>query len=326
MKGNVILAITATLALTLIAGCQGRSGSAAATGFVPTRNIEVVVSSSPGGGSDMFARAIADIMTTKDLVNGRTIVVVNQTDGGGMVANNRVRNARDDHMLLVFNSGTLLATLTNTNMTIEEFTPLGVMGTDSQLLAIGRQSRYRTFVEIVAALKAGNRVVFGGSKGDDTHAHQILMEELVRKDNIDPSLMPYIPFDATSDAITALLGGHLDVAVVKPAASTQFVLAGELTPVMIYGDLRLSAPFDQAPTIVDLGYNKIEFLLWRSMIGPGDMTAEAVKFWSDVLETVYKSDEWQDYLVRNNLTPFFVNAADAVGYMSESQDQLRSFL
>ena len=318
-----VLAVVSVAALFL-AACRGRSGSEAVPSFEPTRNIEGVCSSSPGGGSDMFIRAITGIMESRGFVN-RTIVVVNQTDGGGRVAEVRVARATDDHLILAVNSGAVLSWLNTGVLTVEDVTPLAVMALDKQLLVIGRDSPHKTFPEFVAAVKAGNRVVMGGSRGDDSYAHKILIDELVAKERIDPALVPYVPFNSTSEAITAMLGGHLDIAVVKPAAAMQFVLAGELTPVMVYGDTRLPAPYD-VPTITEFGYDNIEFHIWRAIVGPKNMTPGAIQFWSDALEATFNTDEWKDYLDRNILVPFFVNARDSVRFFKESEDQIKTFL
>ncbi len=59
--------------------------TASPSGFKPSRDVEWVVTSSPGGGSDIYTRIISDIMTKGNMAGGKTILVTNKTDGGGEV-------------------------------------------------------------------------------------------------------------------------------------------------------------------------------------------------------------------------------------------------
>ncbi len=314
------------IAAILVSACLVVGTNVQAGEFTPSRTIEAVCTSSPGGGSDMFIRTIADIIAKNGFLD-RTIMVNNQTDGGGLVARNRVRNLRDDHIILVLNSGDLLACLRNSDMTIEHFTPLAVMAKDTQLLAVGKRTKQKSFAEVLAAVKNGEKIVFGGSKSDDMTVHGMMVEELVKKENVDPNLMPFIPFDATSDAITALLGGHIDVCGVKPAASREYVKAGELTPILTFGQIKAADPlFENAPTIVELGYDNVEFPVWRSIVASGQMTPEAAVYWTDLFKKVYDTDAWKAYLQKSNLTPLFVGGQDMKAFMELSQTQMKSLI
>ena len=131
--------------------------SASAAEFTPKKDIEWVVTSSPGGGSDIYSRFISDAMTKANLANGKTFLVTNKTDGGGEVGRltvSRVPNgARADHTLLTFNSGDLMPMVKNTANRLANFTPLAIMAEDKQLLFIGESSKYKTFAEVIAAVK-----------------------------------------------------------------------------------------------------------------------------------------------------------------------------
>ena len=76
------------ISIAVFAGGSGETVSADGT-WKPTKNVEWVVTSSPGGGSDIFTRTITDIIARNKLVD-QTIVINNQTDGGGEVGRLRV--------------------------------------------------------------------------------------------------------------------------------------------------------------------------------------------------------------------------------------------
>ena len=107
-KRSILLTAALMAAAALVTGCGEGSGSGGP--FEPKDNINWIVTSSPGGGSDIYTRMISDIMTKENLVNGQTIIVTNKTDGSGEIGRNEVANTKGkkaDYTLLTFNSGDL---------------------------------------------------------------------------------------------------------------------------------------------------------------------------------------------------------------------------
>ena len=81
----------------------------------------------------------------------------------------------------------------------------------------------------------------------------------------------------------------------------------------------LPEPFN-APTFKELGYD-IEFEIYRGVVGPADMPAEAVKFWSDILEKVSKTSAWKEnYIDKFLLVSNHLNADKAKVYMQKFED------
>ncbi len=81
-KRSFTMLLAGVMALSMtVAGCGKQADGGP---FTPTKNINWTVTSSAGGGSDIFTRMIADVMKNEDLVNGQTVVVTNKTDGAGV--------------------------------------------------------------------------------------------------------------------------------------------------------------------------------------------------------------------------------------------------
>lgn len=320
----ITLALLLAIALPIFA--QGAADTAS-TGFVPSKDIEWFVTSSPGGGSDIYTRMISDIMTREGLVDGQTFLVTNKTDGGGEVGRLQVSRvnagSQADHTLLTFNSGDLTPMVKNTANRIENFTPIAVMAVDKQLLYIGEYSKYKTFTEVIQAVKGGANIVIAGSKGDDIATYEMLVKEL----GFTQNQISFITNDATSAAITSILGGHVDLVMSKPAAADQYVAAGKLTPILALSKTRFTGNLAAAPILSELGsYKDVEKPIWRGVVGPKSMSPEAAKYWSEVFEAVSKSEAWQnEYISKYKLMPEFRNYEDAKSYMTEYQeDYLRS--
>ena len=226
-----LMALSLALLMTLsLAACGSKteqpstdsnSGDAEATGFVPSKNVTWICTSSAGGGSDIFSRQIADIMKNEDLVNGQTIVISNETDGSGEVGRNKVATMKAgdaDYTLLTFNSGDLMPMVQNTKNRSSNFRILAIMAVDKQLMfscpASDAGGDQNDFAAAIEAAKNGTFVVIGGSKGDDITTYQKLLAEV----GLTEQQMGYITYDSTSDAITAALGGNVDFVISKPTA------------------------------------------------------------------------------------------------------------
>ena len=326
MKKMKKLAALAVAALTLTASltaCGGGGSDTNADGtFTPTKTITWVCTSGAGGGSDIFSRKIADIMNTENLVNGQTIVISNETDGAGEVGRNKIATTtmNADYNLLTFNSGDLMPMVTNTANRSSNFRILAIMAVDKQLLfscgsATGKTAYAKTgadmtdFAAAIEAAKNGTYVVIGGSKGDDIATYQALIEEL----GLTEDQMGYITYDSTGDAITAALGGNLDFVISKPAAASQYVESGDLTPALALSTERFGG------NLADVGdYENVEVPVWRGVAAPKAMSDAAVAFWSDALKKVSETQAWNDeYLVPNQLISQYMNSADATTYVSE---------
>ena len=300
---------------TVVTGCGSKQADDGT--FTPEKTIQWMCTSSAGGGSDIFTRMIGDIMTTNDMVNGQTIVVTNKTDGAGEVGRNEVAMMKKDadYQLLTFNSGDLMPMVTNTKNRSSNFRILAIMAVDKQLLFKGEGTTYDTFADVIAACQAGTKVVIGGSKGDDIATYQALLAEL----GISEDVLTYITYDSTGDAITAALGGHVEFVISKPAAASEYVEAGSLTPVLALANERYTGNLADAPTLSEVGdYENVEVPIWRGVAAPAAMSDAAVAFWSDALGKVAETDQWKnDYIDANKLIADYKDTAAATEYVTQ---------
>lgn len=313
MKKKIISLLVGAMSLAvLLTGCGAKEGGA----YKPASNVTWIVTSGPGGGSDIFTRMISDIMTTDKIVDS-TFVVTNKTDGGGEIGRNEVANTKGNKAndtLLTFNSGDLMPMVLNTKNRSENFRILAIMAVDKQLIFKGTETKYESFKDAIEAAKNGESVVIGGSKGDDIATYEAMVEEIgVSKDN-----MKFITHDSTGDAITAALGGHVEFVISKPAAAAQYVEAGSLIPVLALSNERYTGNLADAPTLSEVGdYDNVEIPVWRGVAAPKEMSDEAVAYWTEALKKVSESDKWKnDYIEKNKLIPDYKNAADATTYVT----------
>lgn len=307
MKRFTFFALISLIATMGIAAGQEDGGS-----WTPSRNVEWVVTSSPGGGSSIFTQTIVEIINAEELVD-EDILLNYQTDGAGSVGRRRVSRANEQgHMLLTFNNGDLQPLVQVEQGDLDMFTPIAVMATDGQILLVPADSPFETAQDFIDALETGQRIIMGGSRGDDVN----LKDEIVEATGGD---IEYLINDSTGDALTQILGGNTEVVIAKPAASFELVSAGELRPLIAATRDGFNEPFE-APTFIDLGYD-ISLTVYRGIVGPQNMPQEAVEFWSDVMSQVVETERWQEgYLGQFLLTDNYLPWDEALNYMQEFED------
>lgn len=315
MKKFVAIVLSALMVCALFANGTEETASA---GFKPTKDVSWVCTSKPGGGSDIFTTQIKDAMKVNGITDAN-IVTEYITDGSGEVGRLQVsttNKAKADYTLLTFNSGDLMPMVKNTDNRVENFRPLAIMAVDKQLLFVGEQSKYSSWQEIMDALKSGAKIVIAGSKGDDIETYNKLIAEL----GVPESQLSYIANDATSGAITSLLGGHVDLCMSKPAAASQYVEAGKMKPVLALSTTRFSTEsLKDAPTLSEFGFNNVEVPVWRGVTAPKAMSDSAYAYWADCLKKVSETAEFKAYLSKNGLEPMYLFGADAEAYMLDYQ-------
>ena len=315
----VAFALATIVGATVLAGCGGNSASKSQGGtFTPGKSIDWYCTSSPGGGSDVFSRQISDIMIAENMVNNQAIVVTNKTDGSGEVGRNEVANTKGnkaDYTLLTFNSGDLMPMVKNTKNRAENFTILAIMAVDKQLIYKGKGTNYQDFKSAIEAAKNGKQVVIGGSKGDDVATYEAMIAEI----GVTKNQMNYITYDSTGDAITAILGGHVDFVISKPAAASEYVESGDLTPVLALSKERYSGNLAEAPKLSEIGdYADVEVPIWRGVAAPAAMSQEARAYWSEQLKKVSETEAWQkDYIAKYMLISDYMDTEAATMYVKQ---------
>lgn len=281
----------------------------------------MVVPYSAGGGSDRNARTIADIVQKNNL-SSQPVMVVNKPGGSGAVGNAYANSKKgSDYTLLTMVGGQAASAIYNkAEVTVSNFTPIAVMAYDAMLLGVSKDGKYSSLEEIVEMAKSKPEgVIIGGPNigNEEFYAYKLLEENTGAK-------FKYVSFNGTGDVISAMLGGHVDVGILKPAAAMSQVEAGNINPIVTYTEKRLEGAYSTAPTFEELGYPKTDVRVYRAIVGAPDMSEEAVSYWEGVLKSVSESTEWKDgYIQKNMLVPNFLGSKDAKKFILEDQERFK---
>src|SRR3981189_1359031 len=146
MKLRLSLVTLAGLRCACVAGAQG---------FKPTRTVDLVVHTGPGGGSDVLARAIA-IMVEKEKLLPVRLQVINKPGGNSAVAAAHLAEKRGDPNTLGLFTGVWLRTplvSTEAKVTLRDLTPIARLVLEPAVIAVKADAPYKTLAEFIEAAK-----------------------------------------------------------------------------------------------------------------------------------------------------------------------------
>ncbi len=272
-----------------------------------TKPIEFVVQAAAGGGSDIMARTMQAIID-KEKLSTHPIAVVNRVGGSGAIAFAFVAGKKGDpHYWLTATTNFLQTPLlqAQSKFNYKDFTPLCHLAYDDFLIVVRGDSPYRTMKDLIAAAKKKpGELKYGGSSvlGADAIIAFLIERATGIKFNI-------IPFKSGGEIMTALLGGHIDVASANPGEALAQMEAKKVWVLGVNTEKRLEgAP--NIPTLKEQGINAV-FRQFRSIAAPKDIPKEAVKYYEELFRNLAENNTWKKkYIKENMLSAEYMNSAE----------------
>lgn len=299
------------------------AGLAAAQGWSPQKNVEVIVPSSAGGSLDTTGRTVTRIWGDLKLLPVSSSIS-NRPGGGHAVAYNFLAQRAGDPHYLCVTSMTLLANHINGHipLTYTDFTPLSVLLTEYIAIAVQADSPLKTGKDLIEALrKAPNSLSLAlSSAPGGTHHMSFAMPLLAG--GVDVTKAKFVAFNSSGESVTALLGGHVDVISAGTVQVAPFVASGKLRVLAVSAPKRMSGPLASAPTWPELGLKGV-LENWRGVMGPKNLTAEQIAFWENVFRRVTSSDEFKSYAEKNQWEITYRGAEDSRKFMAAQYDELK---
>ncbi len=286
----------------------------------PTRTVDVIVHTGPGGGSDVLARAIAVMIEKEKLVPVR-MQVVNKPGGNGAVAAAALSEKKDDpHTLGLITSVWIANALTTSEakITVHDLKPIAQLMLEPAVFAVRADSPYKTLKEFIDAAKAkpGTLKQSGGSvTSRDNIIRQTLQHSTGAK-------WAFVSFQGGGERLAALLGGHVDIMVIEPQEAGEQVRAGKLRVLAQLTEKRLPG-YPDAPTLREAGFDVTSTPQIRAVVAPPAMPADAAAYWEGVFARLRQTASWKKYILDNQLEDSFLPAEGLKKSIVEIERQLR---
>lgn len=285
MKALVFLAFALWLVAAFPAGAQQAQSAA---GY-PSKSIRLVVPSAPGGGTDIIARMIGQGLTDSW---GQTVVVDNRGGAGGLAGVLIVakQSAADGYTLLLGSIGHLTfvpAVRKDAGFDpLKDLTPISLAAVQPFVVAATNSLPVKSVSELVALAKSKPRSISYGSGGSGSASH-LGVELMMINGGFS---MLHVPYKGSNPALTAVMGGEIQVAIAGLATVLPHSKAGKVKALAVTGSKRAGiAP--EVPTVAESGIPGYVFDVWYGLVFPGGTPAAIVKKANSEVARLLKSPE-----------------------------------
>lgn len=315
--------------VSVIAACCAavlQSGSAAAAEWKPDRVVEIIVATGAGGGQDKSARTVQRILQDSKILPVAA-TVQNKPGGGGLVAWSYLnQKGADGHFIAIANPTLLTNHITGrSSINYTDLTMVANLFTESVAISVRTESPIRSIKDLSERLRKDVTSVsfsVGSSLGSANH---IAMARLARLSGADPRKMRAVVFQGGGQAMTAVLGGHVDLMASAANNVVPHLQGGKIRVLGVTSEKRLEGSFANVPTLREQGYNVV-ISNGRMMVGPKAMTPPQVAYWEAALGRMAATPEWKKDIDENEFESMFMPSKETQAYLKAQYGELKKAL
>lgn len=297
--------------------------AAQAPSFQPKGTINVVVHTGPGGGSDLFARAIADMLRKENLL-GQQLQIINKPGGGGAVAMSYLATKKGDTHTIGFFTDVWLATpllQAEAKFTLKDFTPIALLVREPGAAVVRAESPYKTMSQFFEASRKnpGQLRQAGGTVTSVDNLIRLLIQKATG------AMWTFISFPSGGERTAALLGGHADLMLTQLQEVREQLRAGRLRVIAVLGDQRLPS-LPGVTTLKEQGINIPSLVQSRGVIAPPGVPPEVARYWESLLLRLMTTQSWKKYVRDEGLEESRLDGPALVKFWDEQTALMRRAL
>jgi len=267
----------------------------------PTQTVRVIVPYAPGGGTDITARIVAELLSKEW---GQSVIIENRPGAASQIGIDFVSKAKPDGYTLLWASSDGLSVLPAVKATvpykipgsfefISSFSSYPLVHSVSAKLPI---TNMKEFVEYSKA-HPGQMSYASTGPGGGSHLQAAYIAKELGLD------LKHVPYDSGGPASVAVAGGHAEFTEQGPSTVLPYIKAGTLRAIVVSGSKRASALPD-VPTIAEAGYPNLTSDLYYGILAPAGTPAAIVRKVRDDVQKALKSPGMTERLNSLGLEPF----------------------
>lgn len=272
----------------LLAGLAlaGLAAAAPAQAAYPDKPIRIIVPYSPGGSSDVIARALSDQLGAE---LGQSVVVENRAGAGSMIGTAYVAGSPPDGytLLLADVPFTIVPALYRGRITYDArkgFVPISLLGLSPMYLFIKPGSATPTVDSLIAAAKAKPDRITIGSGGNGSLTHLMAALFMLKTD----TRLAHIPYKGASASVNDLAGGQIETSFTTMPTAAALYQGGRIMPIAVSSPERQPGTPD-VPTFKELGLPDLTVQSWWGLTAPAGTPPEVLRRLEAAMQKVMKS-------------------------------------
>ena len=291
----------------------------------PERPVELIVTCQPGCGPDIAARTIQKIWQDHRIVE-TPAVVVNKPGGGGSVAYAYLKQKPGDaHAMVLSGAGAVVNSIIGRGVGHRDITSLAMMAAEYVAIAVKADSQIENGRQLIDILKKDPGAVSFGIANSLGNANHQAVALALKSQGIHPGKARNVVFQSGANAMTALLGGHVQVVPASVGLWVNPVKAGQVKLIAVSAPRRLAGEMATVPTWREQGVDAV-ISVWRMMTAPPGLTPAQLAYWQQALRKTTETPEWKRDLERNYQSDEFLAGPEFERAIGELHAQLKALL
>ena len=256
-----------------------------------------------------------------------SVVVANKTGGGGGIASNYLsQHANDPHYLMML-APTLMTShiMGSSKVDHTSYTPLAMLFNEYIFVTVKADSRIKSGRDLVQKLKVAPdsvSVAIATALGNHIHMGVALP---MKAAGVDIKRMKVVAFRSSGQSLTAVLGGHVDVAASTFSALLPHVTSGTMRIIGVSAPQRMTGLLADIPTWKEQGANAV-FDSWRGVVGAQGISEQQKAYWEKAFAELTRTDEWRKDIEKNFRVNHFMAGREAGRYWDEQYRELEEAL
>jgi tripartite-type tricarboxylate transporter receptor subunit TctC len=286
-------------------------------GPYPSREIRLVVHASPGGLSDAVARHVARGLQQQ---LGVPVVAENRVGAAGSVALSFVARCPADGYTMGYApvDMTIIPHLGYSRVEAADFDYLALHTRAPASIAVRTDSPIRSIAELIERGRRGRVTTGTSGTGSIWHLGGLAFARATG------ASLTYVPFSGSSQAVTALLGGHVDAVVAAPFEVHPHVKAGTVRVLAVMAAQRASIVPD-APTLREAGYD-VTIEAWGGFLMPRGVAADRRARLLGALEGVLAGEDFRRFARERGLEVDVRTGDDFARFVGEETARFRDLV
>jgi tripartite-type tricarboxylate transporter receptor subunit TctC len=296
MFARTILPALALAAAPLCAGAES----------FPGKPIRMIVAFPAGGATDLVARAMAQRLTDRWQ---QQVIVDNRSGAGGVIGTEIASRAPADGYTVLFGSSSTFATGPVLQPKLpyhpqNDFAPISLTTLIPNIIVAHASVPVSSVKELIEYAKSKPQQVSYASNGNATASH--IAGELLR--HRAGFSWIHVPYKGAGQAITDVVGGHVQFLIGAISTSLPHVRAGKIRGIAVTG-LQRSSAVPELPTVAESGFPNFEVVQWFGLLAPAKTPAPIIRQWNAAVVEMYRDAQFADRFKRQGLEPA-TNAPD----------------